>query len=146
MHTSHDLSRDDCARLLGAGVAGRVAIGTPQGPHIVPVNYAVDGASILIRTAAYSLLGTYGRNELMCFEIDQLDHQLQRGWSVVVRGRASFVDDQTELEQIAASWEPGPWAAGQRHLVVRIPWTEVTGRQLGENWDPSGLHSGTLRS
>jgi len=55
---------------------------------------------------------------------------------VVVRGRASFVDDQEELSEIARSWHQRPWAAGQRNLVVRIPWTEVTGRQLGGGWDP----------
>jgi uncharacterized protein len=136
MPTTHDLSPADCARLLDAGVAGRVAVATPTGPHIVPVNYAVDGESILIRTAAYSLLGTYGRGAQLCFEVDQFDYELERGWSVVVRGRGSFVDDQDELAEIARSWQPRPWASGQRNLVVRIPWTEVTGRQLGGGWDP----------
>ena len=140
MHTSQDLSRVDCARLLGAGLAGRVAIGTPTGPHIVPVNYVVDARpgheSVLLRTTAYSLLGTYGRDALLCFEVDQFDYELERGWSVVVRGRAEFVDDQAELAEVARSWQPRPWAAGQRNLVVRIPWTEVTGRQLGGGWDP----------
>ena len=144
MPMSYDLSRDDCSRLLKAGVAGRVAIGTPDGPHIVPVNYAVDTGgdgteSVLVRTAAYSLLGTYGRDAQLCFEVDQFDHELKRGWSVVVRGRASFVDDHQELARIARSWQPRPWAEGQRHLVVRVPWTEVTGRQLGTGWDPSEL-------
>ena len=134
--TAHDLSREDCARLLRAGVAGRVAIGTPTGPHIVPVNYAVNGESILIRTTAYSLLGTYGRGAQLCFEVDQFDYELERGWSVVVRGRATFVSDQDELAELARSWEPRPWADGQRNLIVRIPWTEVTGRQLGGGWDP----------
>jgi nitroimidazol reductase NimA-like FMN-containing flavoprotein (pyridoxamine 5'-phosphate oxidase superfamily) len=140
MHTAHDLSHEDCARLLGAGIAGRIAIATPAGPHIVPVNYAVDARSghesVLIRTTAYSLLGTYGREELVCFEVDQLDHELERGWSVVVRGRASFVQDETELAEVARLWHPRPWASGQRNLVVRIPWTEVTGVQLGGGWDP----------
>ena len=143
MPMSYDLSRKDCSRLLTAGVAGRVALGTPDGPHIVPVNYAVDteGAadgheSVLVRTTAYSLLGTYGRDAQLCFEVDQFDHELKRGWSVVVRGRASFVDDHKELARIARSWQPRPWAEGQRNLVVRIPWTEVTGRQLGGGWDP----------
>jgi uncharacterized protein len=136
MHNSVDLSREDCSRLLSAGVVGRVAIGTPTGPHIIPVNYTVDGESILLRTSAYSLLGTYGRNEQLCFEVDQFDHDLERGWSVVVRGRASFVDDSNELAEISRTWTSPPWAAGQRHLIVRIPWSEVTGRQLGGNWDP----------
>lgn len=136
MHTSHDLSREDCVRLLGAGLAGRVALGTPTGPHIVPVNYTVDHESILLRTTAYSLLGTYGRDAQLCLEVDQFDHELERGWSVVVRGRASFVDDHDELVEIARSWQERPWAAGQRHLVIRIPWTELSGRQLGGGWDP----------
>ncbi len=136
MHTTVDLSREDCARLLGAGIAGRVALGTPTGPHIIPVNYTVDHDSVLVRTTAYSLLGTYGRDAQLCFEVDQFDYELKRGWSVVVRGRASFVDDQEELAEISRSGLPRPWAAGQRHLVVRIPWTEITGRQLGGGWDP----------
>ena len=140
MPMSYDLSREDCSRLLMAGVAGRVALGTPDGPHIVPVNYAIDTEdgqkSVLIRTTAYSLLGTYGRDAQLCFEVDQFDHELKRGWSVVVRGRASFVDDHADLARIARSWQPRPWAEGQRHLFVRIPWSEVTGRQLGGGWDP----------
>ncbi len=136
MHTIHDLSPEDCARLLTAGIAGRVGISTPTGPHIVPVNYAVHEDSILIRTTAYSLLGTYGRDAQLCFEVDQFDYELKRGWSVSVRGRASFVHDPEELAEIARSWEPRPWADGQRHLVIQIPWTEVTGRQLGGGWDP----------
>ncbi len=136
MHTVHDLSHEDCARLLRAGVVGRVAIATPTGPHIVPVNYSVDDESVLVRTTAYSLLGTYGRDAQLCFEIDQLDHEAERGWSVSVRGRAAFVADQAELAHIARTWAPRPWAAGQRHLVVRIPWTEVSGRQVGDGWDP----------
>jgi nitroimidazol reductase NimA-like FMN-containing flavoprotein (pyridoxamine 5'-phosphate oxidase superfamily) len=137
---THDLSREDCARLLTAGIAGRVAIGTPNGPHIIPVNYSVDTEpgheSVLIRTTAYSLLGTYGRDAQVCFEVDQFDYERKRGWSVVVRGRASFVDDHEEMREIARAWQPRPWAEGQRNLVVRIPWTEVTGRQLGGGWDP----------
>src|SRR5918994_355686 len=125
MHTALDLSREDCSRLLTAGVAGRVAVGTPTGPHIVPVNYAVDGESILIRTTAYSLLGTYGRGAQLCFEVDQFDYELERGWSVVVRGRGSFVDDQGEIAEIARSWEPRPWATGQRDLVLTSVLTRI---------------------
>ncbi|MBS2936746.1 pyridoxamine 5'-phosphate oxidase family protein [Nocardioides sp. J2M5] len=136
MQSTHDLSREECARLLTSGVAGRVALSTPTGPHILPVNYSVDEESVLLRTTAYSLLGTYGRDAQVCFEIDQFDYENKRGWSVSVRGRAVFVDDPAELAHIARTWEPRPWASGQRNLVVRIPWTEVSGRQVGDGWDP----------
>lgn len=131
MLTTHDLSQEDCARLLGTGVVGRVGISTPTGPHIIPVNYAVHDESVLVRTTAYSLLGTYGRDAWLCFEVDHLDHEHERGWSVAVRGRADFVVDHDELARLASGWGPSPWAAGLRTLVVRIPWTEVTGRRLG---------------
>lgn len=132
---SHEMSRQACLQLIRAGVVARVAVATTTGPYIVPVNYAVDEDTIVLRTTPYSLIGTYGRDAMVAFEIDGFDHQLQRGWSVVVRGRAHVVDDAEELEHVRQSW-PRPWASGQRNLVLRIPWTEVSGRQLGEGWNP----------
>ncbi|MGN0063242.1 MAG: pyridoxamine 5'-phosphate oxidase family protein [Nocardioides sp.] len=136
MYEAHELSRDECMQLLGAGVAGRIALVTPTGPHIMPVNYSVQNHSTLIRTTAYSLIGTYGRDTVVAFEVDKFDHEYQRGWSVVARGRAEIVDDARELAQIQNSWPPRPWATGQRNLVVRIPWTELSGRRLGLGWNP----------
>jgi nitroimidazol reductase NimA-like FMN-containing flavoprotein (pyridoxamine 5'-phosphate oxidase superfamily) len=134
MHQSHDLSIEECARLLSAGIAGRVACDTPDGPFIVPVNYVVEGESILIRMSPYSELGRHCRDARVCFEVDQFDYENHRGWSVMVRGRASVVADAEERSDI--TWEPHPWASGQRNLLVRVPWSDVTGRRLGEGWDP----------
>jgi nitroimidazol reductase NimA-like FMN-containing flavoprotein (pyridoxamine 5'-phosphate oxidase superfamily) len=136
MYEAHELSRDECTRLLAAGVAGRIALATPTGPHILPVNYSVNGESVLVRTTPYSLIGTYARDATVAFEVDQFDHEYQRGWSVQVRGRAEVVDDAEQLARIQRDWPPRPWATGQRNLVVRIPWTEVTGRRLGSGWSP----------
>ncbi len=136
MYDAHELGRDDCTQLLTAGVTGRIALATPTGPHIMPVNYSTSGESTLVRTTAYSLIGTYARDTMVAFEIDDFDHLRQRGWSVLVRGRAEVVDDAEELARIQRSWPPRPWAAGQRNLVLRIPWTEVTGRRLGTGWEP----------
>jgi uncharacterized protein len=131
-----DLSPDQCERLLNAGVTGRVAVSSPDGPHLVPVNYSVVGAAIIIRTSPYSQLGTYGRGSMLAFEIDWFDHDRWRGWSVIARGRADVVTDPAELDRIRATWEPHPWAAGSRNLYLRLRWTELSGRQLGEGWDP----------
>lgn len=136
MYDAHELRRDECIQLLTAGVTGRIALTTPTGPHIMPVNYSVAGESTLVRTTAYSLIGTYARDAAVAFEIDDFDHEKQRGWSVLVRGRAEVVDDAEELAEIQRSWPPRPWASGQRNLVLRIPWTEVTGRRLGTGWEP----------
>ena len=136
MPESRELSYSECEAFLRAGVAGRVAMSTPSGPQIVPVNYSVVDNAIIVRTTPYSLLATYGRDTTLAFEIDHLDHVHQRGWSVVARGRAAVVHDPKEIEHIRAVWDPRPWASGARNLFVRIHWDDLTGRQLGSGWDP----------
>ncbi|WP_310528718.1 pyridoxamine 5'-phosphate oxidase family protein [Nocardioides sp.] len=129
-----ELSRSECETLLRLGVAGRVAMTTPTGPHILPLNYAVSLGDIVICTTPYSVLGTYGRDNLVAFEIDHFEHPNHRGWSVVVRGRAAAVEDPDELRALLKVL-PRPWAGGTRSLYLRIPLTEVTGRRLGDGWD-----------
>ncbi len=136
MQEAVDLGPEQCALLLGAGVTGRVALSSPDGPHIVPVNYSVVGEAVVIRTSPYSVLGTYGRGSMLAFEVDYFDHDRWRGWSVVARGRADVVTEQAELDRIRATWDPHPWAAGARNLYLRLRWSELTGRQVGAGWDP----------
>jgi nitroimidazol reductase NimA-like FMN-containing flavoprotein (pyridoxamine 5'-phosphate oxidase superfamily) len=131
MPESIELTHDECEKLLRAGVAGRVAVATPDGPHIIPINYSVVDDAIILRTSPYSLLGTYGRDAILAFEIDYFDHEYHHGWSVVVRGRASYVTDPQVLEHIRAIRQPRPWPTGSRNMHVRIPWTELSGRRLG---------------
>ncbi len=50
-----ELSQVDCARLLHAGVFGRMAFTTPRGPEVLPVNYTTVGEAILVRTAESGL-------------------------------------------------------------------------------------------
>ncbi|MGH3470600.1 MAG: pyridoxamine 5'-phosphate oxidase family protein [Nocardioidaceae bacterium] len=135
MPESMELSSEQCSSLLCASTAGRVAVSTPSGPHIVPVNYSVVDNEILIRTSPYSVLGTYGRDSLLAFEIDQFDYAHERGWSVVVRGKATMISEPEEIARIRSVWPPQPWASGSRNLHLRIPWTEISGRRLGLGWD-----------
>jgi uncharacterized protein len=129
-----ELSRSECETLLRRDVVGRVAIATPTGPHVMPLNYSVTDGSVVLCTTPYSLLGTYGRDSMLAFEIDHFEHARQRGWSVVVRGRAQPVEDPADLARLVRLL-PRPWAAGRRSLYLRIPLTEVTGRRLGDGWD-----------
>ncbi len=136
MTHSRELSDRECRGLLLAGVAGRAALATPTGPHIVPVNYTVVGEAIIIRTSPYSLLGTYGRDTTLAFEIDEFDNERGRAWSVQARGRVEPVVERAELELIREVAEPHPWAGGARPLYLRLRWTELSGRQVGAFWDP----------
>jgi nitroimidazol reductase NimA-like FMN-containing flavoprotein (pyridoxamine 5'-phosphate oxidase superfamily) len=134
VNTSVQLGPAECRELLAGGVVGRVAMATPVGPRIVPVNYSLHGDAIVFRTAPYSELSTYGWNTELAFEVDRLDHEAHQGWSVVAIGRAYVVDDPEEVQAIRHAWEPRPWAPGSRHLYVKLPWRELTGVRLGDDW------------
>jgi uncharacterized protein len=131
-----ELTEGKCRELLGAGLVGRVAVCTPVGPYVVPVNYAVVEDSVVVRTTPHSLLGTHGRDAVVALEVDQFDYERQRGWSVVARGRADAVTAADELQHIRRSWEPNAWADGPRNLFLRLRWSELSGRRLGAGWDP----------
>ncbi len=136
MPVTRELSAQQCEALLRAGIAGRVAISTPTGPHMVPVNYTVVDDAIVVRTSPYSLLGTHGRDTTIAFEIDGFDPEQERGWSVQARGRAEVVTTRETLDRIHEVADPRPWADGVRSLYLRMRWTELRGRQLGADWDP----------
>jgi nitroimidazol reductase NimA-like FMN-containing flavoprotein (pyridoxamine 5'-phosphate oxidase superfamily) len=134
MNTSTALSASESRELLEGGVVGRLAMATPVGPRIVPVNYAVHGDSIVFRTAPYSELSTYGWNTDLAFEVDHLDFETHQGWSVVAVGRAHVVDDPDEVQRIRSHWDPRPWAPGSRNLYVKLTWRELSGVRLGDDW------------
>lgn len=139
MVDSHELSTSQCETLLRAEVAGRVALSTPTGPQITPVNYAVVDDAIIIRTTPDSVLGTHCRDMTLAFEIDGFDRPRERGWSVHARGRAEVVTDRDELAHICTVADRPPWASGTRSMYLRIRWNELSGRQLGRLWDPIEL-------
>jgi len=89
-----------------------------------------------MRTAPDSLVGRHAPHATVVFEVDHVDYGYHRGCSVVARGDTDIVEDPAELAHIHSVWEPRPWAAGDRSLVVRLHWTELSGRQLGQGWDP----------
>lgn len=142
MPESRDIGRQDCERLLRSGVIGRVALSTPEGPHIVPVNYAVVDDTIVVRTSSYSVLGTYGHNAMLAFEVDHIDPVQECGWSVVARGRCWAELDPDQVAAIRQGWEPRPWASSNRNLYLRLRWESIAGRALGDQWTRHSESSG----
>ncbi len=139
MSSTAELSSEECRVLLEAGVIGRVAMSTPVGPRITPVNYAVHQDAIVFRTTPYSELSTYGWNVDLAFEIDHLDYETHLGWSVVAVGRAHVIEDPDEIRDIRRTWNPRPWASGVRNLYVSLVWRAMTGVRLGEGWTPASM-------
>lgn len=130
MNQLKELDTTECLRLLGQRGIGRAAVATPDGPHLVPVNYAVVDGSIAIRTSPYSILGTYARASMLAFEVDDIDEETHSGWSVVVRGRCLPETDPATLSRLRTLL-PESWAPGARTLYLRLPLEEISGRAVG---------------
>ena len=129
------LPMHECERLLRAGVFGRLVLPTPDRTEILPVNYAVMGDAILVRTAPGSILDRHADGAGLLLEVDQVDHERWRGWSVVARGTGERIEESSLTRAERGSPGPPPWVSRDRDVWIRLRWEELSGRQLGDNWD-----------
>jgi len=131
------LSQEECWSLLEQNVVGRVGFDIGHGNRIYPVNYALEGRSILVRTDPDSELGRcvelFGDGTVLAFEADHIDNERHRGWSVLVQGSGGRVS-AAEEESLRAQGSPHPWAGGAKPLLLRIVPVQVTGRRVGRDW------------
>jgi nitroimidazol reductase NimA-like FMN-containing flavoprotein (pyridoxamine 5'-phosphate oxidase superfamily) len=122
------LDVDECLVLLRWEVIGRLAVPVPDGaPLVVPVNFVLDGETIVFRTSEGHKLD-YARDNPVSLEVDRFDWYRHTGWSVLVQGvaRECAPEEVTHIE-----FET--WAPGEMTHVVRITPTSITGRQLQLN-------------
>ena len=127
----HTLTRRECEALLRSRDTGRIAVSTPQGPHIVPVSYGiVDGEgwpTVVARIGAYSVLGTYGGGAMLAFEVDGVEATTGAPWSVVARGRGEVLHRAPEGGAPPAGQV---WTSGPRSLFLLMRPSELSGRRL----------------
>ncbi|WP_246144835.1 helix-turn-helix domain-containing protein [Actinacidiphila oryziradicis] len=124
-----ELDPQECRARLSTHGVGRVAVSTPHGPAIVPVNYAVVDGAVVFRTAPDAAPALAAGTEA-AFEVDHIDEALSQGWSVLVVGRAEHVTDPAAIQHLADEARTGPWAGGDRELWVRIAPERITGRRI----------------
>lgn len=136
MYEPQELPYPTCLALLASGVVGRVGFCATSGPKIFTVNYAVIDEAVIFRTTPHGALATDTIDAPIAFQVDHVDYEYHRGWSVLATGRAQAVERPEELDHIRAVWEPQPWAGGPRAVYIRLAWNELAGRQLGHGWDP----------
>ncbi len=141
-----ELSLAECRDLLLTDTVGRVGFVTPAGPRIVPVNYVLAGDAIELRTKADTELAVYAPGHEIAFEIDQLDSERRRGWSVVAHGVCERIETPNAGTPHRAGPEPEPWAGGERRVWLRLPWHELTGRRVGGTHWPHPVVSGRGRA
>ncbi|HEX6312169.1 MAG TPA: pyridoxamine 5'-phosphate oxidase family protein [Acidimicrobiia bacterium] len=123
------LSRDECLRLLREHGIGRIAVVAGGRPLIFPVNYAVDGATIVFRTDAGTKLDGVSSGFNVAFEIDGIEPLYHTGWSVMVTGHGREVVEPNEL-RVIGELPVRPWAGGEKSHFVRIRPDTITGRRI----------------
>ena len=122
-----ELDEHQCWDLLRSQEVGRLAVAIANHPDIFPVNYVVDHASVVFRTAEGTKLAAAVLGESVAFETDgESDGQ---AWSVVVKGRAVEIEQMYELFD-ALDLPLYPWHAAPKHRFVRILPELVTGRRF----------------
>lgn len=122
-----DVPRRECFELMQGRQVGRIAFVDPEGPVILPINFAIHEDQVLIATSPTGRLAHHAVGQSVGFEVDEIDEFTEIGWSVLVRGNASVVSGD-ELPEEAN--RPNSWVDGNRTLFIRISPTQVTGRYL----------------
>ncbi len=123
------LAQDECLRLLRGQGVGRMAVVAGGRPMIFPVNYVVDGRTIVFRTDEGTKLDGITSGFNAAFEIDGIEPLYHTGWSVLVSGVGREVVDPTEVAALA-ELPLRPWAQGEKAHWVRIRPDTITGRRI----------------
>src|SRR3954453_9309987 len=102
-----ELDEHQCWELLRSQEVGRLAVAIANHPDIFPVNFVVDHATVVFRTAEGTKLAAAVLGESVAFEVDgQTDGAAYvppdvpadvEAWSVVVKGRAVEIERMYEL-------------------------------------------------
>jgi hypothetical protein len=130
------LDRKQCLQLLQTVRVGRLVFTEDALPAVQPVNFRVWRDDVVIRVAGGQKLAAAARNLVVAFQADQLDPDLQYGWSVTVVGRAHRITDANELVYLSGIFLQ-PWVEGQRDHFILIRTEKVTGRRVHAAADTS---------
>ncbi len=118
-----------CYDLLRTKEVGRLVVVVADEADVFPVNYLVDGSSIVFRTA-YGLKFIHSILRRITFEVDDLDEVRREGWSVVVKGVGEEASDPLPGSATAGDDRLATWVDGDRERWVRVVPRVVTGRRL----------------
>ena len=124
------LDRAECLARLSRGGVGRLGfVGADSALAILPVNFAVWGDEIVIRTRPDGAIHRIGEiGAAVAFEIDELDPAYHGGRSVLVRGHARVLA-ATKQPPVGAALPPA-WANHDADVLVAVSTEELTGRRI----------------
>lgn len=120
------MTDEECWDMLRAEEFGRLAFRLVDELHITPLNFAVEGASLLFRTAEGNKLLSVAMGYKVAFEVDRYGEHSAR--SVVVRGSARLLpeDEAHRADKLRLR----PWVPTLKYDVVEIIPEVVSGREF----------------
>jgi nitroimidazol reductase NimA-like FMN-containing flavoprotein (pyridoxamine 5'-phosphate oxidase superfamily) len=122
------LEEQQSYELLATTTIDRIGFVHEGRVQIHPVNYAVSGHDLLLRTAPDGLLASLVDEPAeMSFEVDYHDPIGTTGWSVLMHGTLSRASAE-EAEGIAARVHP--WAGDDRDLPLTFRIDSIAGRSV----------------
>src|SRR3954452_1557471 len=130
------LTREQCLGKLRVAPVGRVAVTHKALPAVVPVNYVMQGSSIVFRTEPDGMLAHACDGTVVAFEVDDMSADGSSGWSVLVVGVAELLDGSAALRAAETGLVSAAGALGQ---FVGITIGQITGRGIEPVAAPAGM-------
>ena len=125
-----ELSLEECLALLGREQIGRIAGIADGKPFVFPVNFTLDGTTVVFRTDPGTKLAGAGFGRV-AFEVDGVDRANRTGWSVVVQGVGTEVTEMVDrFSQKLRELDVEPWVPGEKAHWVAIQQESITGRRI----------------
>lgn len=131
------LGRDECFTLLRSVPVGRIGLSMSALPVVLPVNFAVDGDRLVVRTATGSKLDAALGGAVVAFEADHIDLASGEAWSVLVRGSSAVLTDPADIESLA-DLDLNSWVADRSDQWVMITTDLVSGRRTRRRGSDGG--------
>ncbi|MBB5955328.1 nitroimidazol reductase NimA-like FMN-containing flavoprotein (pyridoxamine 5'-phosphate oxidase superfamily) [Saccharothrix tamanrassetensis] len=122
------LSREECLHLLGTMAVGRLVFTDKALPVVHPVVYVLDGESVVLRVPDGSL-ALVARDTIVAFQIDDVEPDLSKGWSVMAVGHVTEAVDEPVLSRLRQLPLASRGMAGEDHFLL-VALEVLSGRRI----------------
>ncbi|TDD61478.1 pyridoxamine 5'-phosphate oxidase family protein [Kribbella antibiotica] len=123
------LDESDSLKLMQTVPIGRLVFTEGGLPTVRPVNFIVDGETVVFCTADGDKYRAAERGDIVAFEIDDIDAVSQTGWTVTVVGRLSRLTN-SEISEVSPALPPHSLMPGWRPHFIRLTIESLRGRRV----------------
>lgn len=126
-----ELDRAQALGLLARAPFGRVVFTIGGLPTVRPINHVVVDGEVVVHTRGVSAFAKAVRKSpglVVAYQADEIEPHSRLGWSVVVSGTASTVDDPERAERLAR--QVGTWVDHPVDTVIAVRPQVVNGFRL----------------